>query len=726
MLFKLKSWYINANKDCDQLELEQGLTRLIIVVIFTIYILTSFYGKLHITANEMTGLYCLLAFTLLAFILFIIISKANEPSRNRRLLGNWLDVVGTTAFLSLAGEIGVILIGVYLWVTFGNGFRFGLKYLYHSQIISLLGFLIATQINPFWAQHQPIVIGFIFMLLTLPIYVGQLIRRLNQEKLKAEIATVKAKDANSAKTRFVANMSHEIRTPLNGIIGISTLFESTPLNADQKDLLQTLHSSSKLLLSLLNNVLDLTKIEERKLHIECATFSVEDAISETVDIFKIQGQTKNIHVTSNVSGAIGALSGDTAVLHQVLANLMGNAIKFTEKGSVSISATALEDSSTHTKVRFEVIDTGVGIPADNHHKVFESFTQADATVPRKFGGSGLGLTIAKDMVQAMGGELKFQSTGGVGTRFWFDLTLEKDLSPISAVAKSDDIINIFDPTAKESTAHQLNILVCEDEPTNQKIMTRLLSLSGHQVSLVESSEDMLDTLETQSYDLVITDLNMAGMTGIEAIKLYRFTQPTDKNTRFILFTADVTLETKSMALNAGFDSVLTKPIDTTALFHTIQSTLRLPQNSATEWMNNLLNNNKEPEELVTDLAVNNPALNINSLVELEKIAAGDELFMHRLLKNYLADSLQMIDKITVAIKQKHYGQLKDHCHALRGNSLSVGALQLASSTNNLSKINDSLPLKESLAMLDKVNKDFLTLTLAIEDYLRGPEAAINS
>tara|TARA_B110000503_G_scaffold121707_1_gene185573 strand:- start:249 stop:680 length:432 start_codon:yes stop_codon:yes gene_type:complete len=143
-------------------------------------------------------------------------------------------------------------------------------------------------------------------------------------------------------------------------------------------------------------------------------------------------------------------------------------------------------------------------------------------------------------------------------------------------------------------------------------------------------------------------------------------------------------------------------------------------------MNNLLKNNKEPKELVTDLAENNPALNINSLIELEKIAAGDELFMHRLLKNYLADSLQMIAKITLAIKQKHYGELKDHCHALRGNSLSVGALQLAASTNNLSKISDSLPLKESLAMLDKVNKDFLTLTLAIEDYLRGPEAAINS
>jgi two-component system, sensor histidine kinase RpfC len=301
------------------------------------------------------------------------------------------------------------------------------KYLYHSQAISILGFAIATQVNPFWAKHQPIIIGFFLMLIALPIYVAKLIERINESRQKAEIASLRAAEANLAKTQFVANMSHEIRTPLNGIIGISTLFKTTPLNADQKDLLKTLDSSSKLLLSLLNNVLDFTKIEERKFTVESVPFSPQDALQDTLEIFRTQASTKGIQLGSSISNNIGTLKGDVFVLRQVLANLLGNAIKFTEVGSVTLSATLLQDYPENSILRFEVTDTGVGIPADKQHKIFDSFTQADASTTRKFGGSGLGLTIAKHMVEEMGGTLSFQSTEGIGSRFWFDLTLEKEI-----------------------------------------------------------------------------------------------------------------------------------------------------------------------------------------------------------------------------------------------------------------------------------------------------------
>ena len=720
MLLKIKNWYKEAQSHCDKLELEQGLTRLAIGTFFTIYLLISFaYNPDNITQSEIVGFYCLIVFEVFATILFLVISKAKTPSRNRRLLGNWLDVVGTSVFLSLAGDIAVVLIGVYLWVTFGNGFRFGIKYLYHSQIISIIGFMFATQVNPFWAEHQPIVVGFILMLVALPIYVGKLITRLHEEKEKAEIASARAEEANSAKTRFVANMSHEIRTPLNGIIGISTLFRSTPLNSDQLDLLKTLESSSKLLLSLLNNVLDFTKIEERKLHIENAPLSIDETINDTVEIFKVQGQSKNIQLIGNTSNKLSTIKGDTVVLHQVLANLMGNAIKFTEQGSVILSATLLEDFESQSKIRFEVADTGVGIPKDKQQKVFESFTQADASTTRKFGGSGLGLTIAKDMVEAMGGELKFESTEGVGTRFWFDLLLDKDFSDSTSITPpiptpSSDI--------KPLEITPRNILVCEDEVTNQKIITRLLSLPGHNVNVVDSSEDMLDTLETNKFDLVITDLNMAGMNGIDAIKLYRFTQPTDKTTRFLLFTADVTLPTKQAAIDAGFDGVLTKPIEATSLFNSIEKILALPPNTAQSWMNTAFNSNK-PIEIVSDLSEDNVSLDIKTLQDLEKIGLGDDLFMHRLLKNYLVDSLKMIKNISYAVQQKHFGELQDHCHALKGNSLSVGALQLANSIEALSKISGSTTTNESNILLEAVNSDFSKLTIAIEDYLRRPDVA---
>lgn len=567
MLKKLIKWYQNAGAKSDALELEQGAIRLIIGAFFSLYVIFAFYTNHAFTRNEVIGSYSLIAYEVLAAILFIAISKANSESPIRRLLGNWLDVIGTTLFLSLSDEIGVVLIGVYLWVTFGNGFRFGKKYLYHSQAISIAGFVAAMFINPSWSDHQPIMIGFFLMLLLLPPYVAKLITRLNEAKLNAEIATARAEEANSAKSRFVANMSHEIRTPLNGIIGIHTLLKSTPLDNQQQDLLQTLETSSKLLLSLLNNVLDFTKIEERKLNIEKITFSINDVVQDIIEMFKIQCDEKNIQLHCSVEKNLSQIKGDVVVLRQVMTNLMGNALKFTQKGSINISAINVEDSNTQAKIRFEISDTGIGIPAHHHHSVFESFTQADSTTTRQFGGSGLGLTIAKDMVEAMGGELKFNSTVGVGTRFWFDLQLDKDLTtPITLEQRPIEVSsnNLY-------LQHKpLNILICEDEKTNQRIITQLLSLPGHAVSVVDNSEEMLDMLEAQQFDLVITDLNMAGMSGIDAIKVYRFTQPEDLKTHFILFTADVTLTTKQDANDAGFDSVLTKPIEASTLYATIE------------------------------------------------------------------------------------------------------------------------------------------------------------
>lgn len=721
MLNLFKKWYNDSASHCDPLELEQATTRVVIGTIFTIYLLSNFASIKSIPHGELIGFYCLMVFEVLSTILLIAVSMAKNKSPIRRLLGNWLDVIGTSTFLSLAGDVGVVLIGVYLWVTFGNGFRFGKKYLFHSQIISILGFLVATQINPFWTEHTSIVYGFLIILIALPLYVAKLIERMHDATHKAEEERQKAAEASLAKTHFVANMSHEIRTPLNGIIGISTLFKTTPLNADQKDLLKSLESSSKLLLSLLNNVLDFTKIEERKFTIENVAFSPEEAVLDSLEIFRSQANSKGIQLGSSVSTTLGMLKGDAFVLRQVLANLLGNAIKFTQEGSVTLSATVLQEDAEKSTVRFEVVDTGIGIPADKQHKVFESFTQADASTTRKFGGSGLGLTIAKHMVEEMGGSLNFQSTENVGSRFWFDLSLEKvvaDKENIDESAAEIPAIAVIEPISKAGqNTKVLDILVCEDESTNQKIIMRLLSLPGHHVEIVTNGDEMLNALEQRKFDLVITDLNMAGMSGTDALKIYRFTQPDDKSTRFILFTADATLTAREAASDAGFDAFLTKPIDAATLFNTIERILNLAPNTAAQWMNNALNS---PVNIESDLEEDNLELDLHTLKELEKIGAGDELFMHRLLRNFLADSLKLIYKIEAAAKQKHYGELHDYCHALKGNSLSVGATQLATTTEMIGKLNASIPSKQALKMLDNLNSDFSKLTLAVEDYLRRP------
>ena len=732
MLTTIKNWYKNVSNHCDLLELEQASLRILLSFLFLIYYAVHLVDAPAINPVELRTFYYILCFEVLSIFICLSIIYHKNKSIPRRLFGAWLDISSISLCMSLTSDISVVLIGVYLWVTFGNGFRYGTKYLYHSQLLSIIGFFLTIQYSPYWVNHQTVGYSMLVMLATIPLYVAKLISRMHDATHKAEIERHKASQANLAKTQFVANMSHEIRTPLNGIIGISTLFKTTPLNADQRDLLKTLDSSSKLLLSLLNNVLDFTKIEERKFTLENVAFSPAEAVHDSLEIFRTQANSKGVQLGASVSNTLGILTGDAFVLRQVLANLLGNAVKFTQDGSVTISATLLQQDANNSIVRFEVIDTGVGIAADKQSKIFDSFTQADSSTTRQFGGSGLGLTIAKHMIEEMGGALNFHSTEGVGSRFWFDLSLENacDNANSNINVTNDNVAESANQTAaieadkrpskaQASTyinANPLEILVCEDESTNQKIITRLLSLPGHHVEVVANADEMLDRLEQRKFDLVITDLNMAGMSGTDALKLYRFTQPTDTETRFILFTADATTTAREASVEAGFDAFLTKPIDTATLFNTIERICKLAPNTAVQWMASAL----KPIEVETELEADNTHLDINILKELEQIGVGDELFIHRLLRNYLSDSVKLIYKIETATKQKRYGELHDYCHALKGNSLSVGAIRLAQTTEAISKLDGSVPTQKMLDCLSALNNDFSKLTLATEDYLKRP------
>ncbi len=748
MLTTLKNWYKKKSSHCDPLELEQAVIRIAVGMAILGLVIFNYLNN-NLSNQELVAFKIVFVFELLSALILVAIVKDILKPTHRRIAGAWLDMGTATIFMSLTSDIGVMLVVVYLWTIFGNGFRYGKKYLYHAQVLGIFGFVIVTNLSPYWKVHQTIGYSLIAMLVILPLYVAKLIGRLHEAIQKEELARQKATQASLAKTHFVANMSHEIRTPLNGIIGISTLFKTTPLNADQQDLLKTLDSSSKLLLSLLNNVLDFTKIEERKFTIENIAFSPAEAVNDSLEIFRTQANSKGVQIGASVSNTLGTLMGDAFVLRQVLANLLGNAIKFTAEGSVTLSATLLQENTQLSTVRFEVIDTGVGIADNKQNKIFDSFTQADSSTTRKFGGSGLGLTIAKHMIEEMGGGLNFHSTEGVGSRFWFDLTFEKAnvlgttnsiskvvasdtmnpsaaINPIEITADNSPIMSVQNSLAEPASVtgsymstldiNTLDILVCEDESTNQKIITRLLSLPGHRVTVVANADDMLDSLEQTRYDLVITDLNMAGMSGTDALKLYRFTQPEDKNTRFILFTADATTTAREASEEAGFDAFLAKPIETASLFNTIERICKLAPNTAAQWMETAL----RPVLIETELEAGSTHLDIAILKELEQIGVGDELFIHRLLRNYLSDSVKLIYKIEMAAKQKRYGELHDYCHALKGNSLSVGATQLAETTESIGKLNGSVPMEKTLEWLSILNSDFAKLTLATEDYLKRP------
>lgn len=730
MLAPIKNWLDEARGHCEPLEFEQATVRIAVGIAISILVAISYYSR-SLDQQFLIALVIILIFECLATLLLVATIKDLFKASSRKLLGAWLDICTTSIFIGLTTNLGALLVSIYLWVIFGNGFRYGKPYLYHAQAISIVGFLIAINLNPFWKSQPAISYSLITMLIILPLYVAKLIERLHGAMQKAELAYRKAEEANLAKTRFVANMSHEIRTPLNGIIGVSTLIKSTPLNSDQRDLLKSLDGSSKLLLSLLNNVLDFTKIEERKLTIEDVVFSVEDAVYETLEIFRTQSIQKGIQMGASVSNTLNMARGDTFILRQILANLMGNAIKFTEKGSVTISATLLQEDADKLAVRFKVSDTGIGIPEERQGVIFESFTQADPSTTRKFGGSGLGLAIAKHMVEALGGTLKVQSTLGMGSSFWFVLNLKKadiqqDHTPLPqqdhviAVPPELPAAAVTRPPAEVRTTHKtgaLSILVCEDEGTNLKILSRLLSLPGHQIQTATSSEEMLDALEKGKFDLVITDLNMPSMSGADAVKLYRFMQPNDQDTKFILFTADATTSAQEVASEARFDAFLTKPVDITKLFETIERILNLAENTATQWINNAFS---APNSAVAKPSAVGVDLDLGVLQGLGEIGAGDDLFIHRLLKNYLGDSAKQIYKIELAVRRKQFSVVYDLCHALRGNSLSVGTTQLAATTELVGNLSTSTPMPEALDLLTRLNGDFSKASIAIESYLRQP------
>ena len=407
------------------------------------------------------------------------------------------------------------------------------------------------------------------------------IERSNEELEKATIKArrlaLEADAANAAKTSFIANLTHELRTPLNAVIGMSDLLLDMELGKEQRETAEIVTTSARSLLGVINDILDFSKIEAGKLDLEYEAFHLADTVQGMADTFIFQLRQKGLEFALDMDDALpDFVVGDQARLHQILVNLVGNALKFTEKGEVSLKVfrdTDGENSSEPGLVRFEVTDTGIGIPSHIQEKLFQAFTQADTSTARKYGGTGLGLNIARQLVEKMGGHMGVESVEKEGSTFWFTVLFEK--ADEAQIAEARDAVQSGVGGLTRKQARDLRILLVEDNMVNQAVAIGMLKKLGYAAQAVADGKEALKILSDTDFDLVFMDVQMPIMGGLEATNLIREGKAgrRNKSVPIIAMTAHATQKDRQACLDAGMDDYIPKPISSQLIQETMNRTL---------------------------------------------------------------------------------------------------------------------------------------------------------
>ena len=662
----------------------QALVRLVIAFLIVAYLGWLRFGG-HGAGVGSTLLVMAAEAVVAAAIMAAILARPGV-SHVRRWVGMVTDYATLATLMLLSGPELAPLYVIILWVTIGNGMRYGRQYLVSASALASLSFLAVIVFSGYWQQQRYLAGGLLIGLIAVPMYLSSLLHDLHR-------VTAEAKRANEAKSRFLASMSHEFRSPLNGLIGMAELLRNMKLDAEQRECAEVIHTSAHSLLLLVDDVLDISAIEAGKLKRKDADFELPEVLRRVQQMLQPQAEAKSLRLTVDADPDVpSSLHGDGAYLTQILLNLVHNAIKFTSSGSVALRVSLQEETTAGARLRFSVRDTGIGIPDEHKQRIFQAFEQVDSGPSRRFGGTGLGTTIAQTLARLMGGELGLGDNPGGGSHFWADLPFEVRTVQADAVRPgtrhgADNVVAFDDPFVRHrARVRGLRVLVADDQHANRRVLVRILEKAGHTVITATNGDEALDRLESENIDLAILDLHMPQVSGIDVIKHLRFMQAGSTRTPVIVLSADATPQASEQATAAGARAFLTKPVAVARLLETIAETMKVQE--------------LKEARAVADLVPSAPA-NSELLEELAEMGLGEE-FLVSFVDQCLKDAASCVVNLGETGRRRDWGEFRDAAHALKGIVQNLGAWSIAERCQQIMRASDEFLAREHGRLVDEV------------------------